>query len=291
VFIVFRSLSGLVAVAVLLAACKSDRSDATSAAASQPPAAAPAPAAHSVTFTATDYRFSGPTEIPAGLTAFRLDNQGKELHHLVIARLDQGRTMDSLHAALKQPGPPPPWLHFIGGPNAIEPAAQSNATMVMRPGHYAVMCFIPTAAGVPHMAKGMVSSLEVTPSAGPEASASTPDVVMKLTDYSFELSKPLARGKQTIRVQNDGPQTHEVVVAQFLPGKSLKDMEAWEKGGEKGPVPAKALGGISPIDKGESADFTLTLAPGEYSLLCFLPDAKDGKLHLMHGMAKAFKVG
>jgi len=288
---VSRPLCGLVAAVMILQACKSDRSNPTPADASQPPAATTAPTANSVTFTASDYRFSGPSEIPAGLTVFRLENQGKELHHLVVARLDQGKTVDSLIAALKQPGPPPPWLHFVGGPNATEPASQTNATRMMEPGHYAVMCFIPTAAGVPHVAKGMISSLEVTPSAGPQATAATPDVVIKVTDYAFDLSTPLTPGEHTIRVQNDGPQTHEVVLAQFPPGKSLKDLEAWEKGGEKGPIPAKFLGGASPMDKGESGDFTLTLSPGDYALLCFVPDAKDGKPHLMHGMVKPVKVG
>jgi hypothetical protein len=288
---VFRSLSGLVAVATLLAACKSDRSNPTPAAASQPAAATPAPTANPVTFTAADYHFSGPSEIPAGLTVFRLANQGKELHHLVIARLEESRTVDSLLAALKQPGPPPPWLRFVGGPNATEPGAESNASTLMEPGHYAVICFIPTAAGVPHVAKGMIASLEVTPSSGPQATAAEPDLVIKLNDYSFDLSGTLTPGQHTIRVQNAGPQTHELVLAQFLPGKSLKDLEAWEKGGEKGPIPAKFLGGVSPMDKGESGDFTVTLAPGDYSLLCFVPDVKDGKPHLVHGMVKPLKVG
>jgi uncharacterized cupredoxin-like copper-binding protein len=288
---VSRSLCGRMAVVLSLAACNSDRSNPAPGAASQPPAAAPAPAANPVTFTATDYRYSGPSEIPAGLTAFRLENQGKELHHLVIARLDQGRTFDSLLAALKQPGPPPAWLHFVGGPNAAEPGDASNASTMMQPGHYAVICFIPTAAGIPHVAKGMIGGLEVTPSTAPEATAAAPDLVIKLNDYSFDLSAPLTPGKHTIRVQNDGPQTHEVVLAQFLPGKSLKDLEAWEKGGEKGPIPAKSLGGVSPMDKGESGEFTVTLEPGDYALLCFVPDAKDGKAHLAHGMTKSVKVG
>lgn len=286
-----RSLGSLLTAVLFVVSCKSDRPNPTPAAVNPPAASAPAPAPNPVTFTATDYHYSGPSEIPAGLTVFRLENHGKELHHLVIARLDQGRTLDSLLAALKQPGPPPPWLHFVGGPNATEPGAESNASTMMQPGHYAMMCFISTAAGVPHVAKGMIGSLEVTPSTAPEAAAAAPDLVIKLNDYSFDLSTPLTPGQHTVRVQNDGPQTHEVVLAQFLPGKSLKDLEAWEKGGEKGPIPAKFLGGISPMDKGETGEFTVTLEPGDYALLCFVPDAKDGKAHLAHGMTKSLKVG
>ena len=87
--------------------------------------------------------------------------RGKELHHLVIVRLDEGRTYDSLLAALRKPGPPPAWMYLAGGPNAAAPNAGTNATMKLIEGHYAVLCFIPSADGVPHMAKGMIAPLEV----------------------------------------------------------------------------------------------------------------------------------
>jgi hypothetical protein len=32
------------------------------------------------------------------------------------------------------------------------------------------------------------------------------------------------------------------------------------------------------------------LEPGEYGLYCFLPDAKDGKLHIAHGMMTQLTV-
>jgi hypothetical protein len=42
--------------------------------------------------------------------------------------------------------------------------------------------------------------------------------------------------------------------------------------------------------KGETNDIPLDLTPGNYALLCFIPDAKDGKPHIMHGMMKDFTV-
>ena len=42
---------------------------------------------------------------------------------------------------------------------------------------------------------------------------------------------------------------------------------------------------------GTSGVFTADLAPGDYGLICFVPDAKDGKPHLMHGMMKQITVG
>jgi len=36
--------------------------------------------------------------------------------------------------------------------------------------------------------------------------------------------------------------------------------------------------------------FTADFTPGNYILMCFLPDAKDGKPHLAHGMTKQITV-
>jgi hypothetical protein len=270
-------------------ACRDHRSSVpASTESATAPASAPSP--NVVTYIARDYGFEGPAQIPAGVTMFRLDNQGKELHHLVIVRLDEGRTYDSLLAALRKPGPPPPWMHFVGGPNAADPGTTSNATHRLAMGHYAIVCVIPSADGVPHMAKGMTAPLEVVAPSGPPARDLAADVTIKLTDYAFELSKPLEAGSQLVQVDNAGPQPHEVVVLRLAPGKTVKDIERWEKGGEKGAPPVSAIGGIAPMEAKGSGLFTLDLTPGEYALVCFVPDGKDGKAHLMHGMVKPITV-
>src|SRR6185295_10279725 len=124
----------------------------------------------------------------------------------------------------------------------------------------------------------------------PAVSAPTADVTVQLKDYTFELSKPLASGHQTIRVDNTGPQFHELVLARLEPGKTVDDFGAWAHGGMKTPPPVQFLGGVSPMDANESNSFSVDLVPGEYLLLCFLPDAKDGKEHLTHGMMKQVTV-
>ena len=201
---------------VAASACGPDKTPA-------PPASTQAPPpANVVTFIARDYGFEGPAQIHAGSTVFRLDNHGKELHHLVIVRLDQGRTYDSLLAALKKPGPPPAWMYLAGGPNAAAPNAGTNATMKLIEGHYAVLCLIPSADGVPHMAKGMIAPLEVTAGSGPPAREVAADITIKLTDYGFDLSSPLTPGNHVIRVENAGPQPHE---ARTGPPRARQDGE------------------------------------------------------------------
>ncbi len=250
-----------------------------------------------VTITATDYAFGMPDTIPAGLTTFRLVNQGKELHHASLVRLGEGKTaadfQAGLAAAMKRHAPPPSWMTFPGGPNAVTLGDTTSATQMLEPGSYVFVCWIPSLDGVPHVMKGMMHRLVVAAGAASSPAAAEPatDVTIKLTDYDFQLSQPLTAGTHVVRVENTGVQAHEVVIAALTPGKTLQDFIAWEAGGEKGPLPTgQWLGGVTTLDVGGHSQFTTTFAPGSYLLLCFWPDAKDGKPHIMHGMAKQITV-
>src|SRR5947208_14579076 len=156
----------------------------------------PRPAGRNVvTITATDYAFGMPDTIPAGLTTFRLVNQGKELHHASLVRLRDGKTVAdfqaALAAAMKNHTPPPSWMTFAGGPNAVTLGDTGVATETPEPGSYVFVCWIPSLDGVPHVMKGMLHPLVVTAGAIPAAAAPAADVTIKLTDYDFELSRPL----------------------------------------------------------------------------------------------------
>jgi hypothetical protein len=50
------------------------------------------------------------------------------------------------------------------------------------------------------------------------------------------------------------------------------------------------LGGASGIAQGRHMFVTADLKPGKYVLLCFIPDARDGRPHSAHGMAKEITV-
>jgi plastocyanin len=249
-----------------------------------------APAA-SVNITAKDYAFAAPSHIRAGVTTIHLTNEGKELHHAQLIKLEQGKTIEDVAKALKQPGPPPSWVKFVGGPNAVPPGGKANATEVLAPGHYAYLCFVFGPDGVIHAAKGMMYPFEVTgDSAAARAELPAASTTIMMADYSFESSKPLTAGHHTIKVVNAGPQPHELALLRLAPGKKVEDFAMWAEGGMKGPPPAEPLGGVVFLDKGGSGTFTADLTPGNYGLICFVPDAKDGKPHLAHGMMKTITV-
>ena len=270
-----------------LASCRSDKAPAAAADAPDTAAvAATGPA--SVTVITTDYSFDAPGELPAGLTTFHLVNRGPGLHHVQLVKLGEGKTFDDFMAALKAGGPPPKWVTMEGGPNPSEVGDTSSTTVALEPGNYVMLCFIPDPDGVPHVAKGMVRPLKVTAGTGARAEPEA-EVVMKLTDYDFELSKPIPAGRHTIRVENAGPQEHEVAIVKLDAGKEPMDFARW---GEKqvGKPPGTVHGGVSGIMPGDTAFVEVDLAPGEYGLICFVPDVKDGKGHYHHGMAKKVTV-
>jgi hypothetical protein len=282
----------LLILAGVAAACRSDRPPADAAKASVPADATPAAAAPPlVHVTATDFKLDLPAKIPAGAVTMHLMNQGKEMHQAMIARLDSGKTMADFAQAMKANGPLPAWVKLVGGPNGIVPGATTTATTVLTPGNYVTICFIPGTDGVPHAAKGMVTAFEVTPATGPEAALPTATDTVVMKDYGFTTSRPMAGGSHTILVQNSGPQEHELVLLKLEPGKTVKDFGDWATtGGMKGPPPGLPIGGVGGLQRGGSAVFTADLAAGDYAFICFVPDAKDGKPHLMHGMTQQFAV-
>jgi uncharacterized cupredoxin-like copper-binding protein len=217
-------------------------------------------------------------------------NTGTELHQAQLIKLENGKTLDDLGKAMQHQGPPPSWMKFLGGPNGIAPGQEANATAVLTPGQYAYLCFIPSADGKIHFSKGMVRPFEVTAASAAATDLPAPDVTIKLMDHGFEWSQPLTAGRRTIMVENAGPQPHELVLLKLAPGKTTEDFGKWAETGMKGPPPAEPLGGVVALDQGGRGTFEVDLKPGDYGLICFVPDAKDGKPHLVHGMMKNLKV-
>jgi hypothetical protein len=249
-------------------------------------------AARVVNVKAFDYRFEAPTSIRSGTTTFKMQNVGKEPHHLWIVKLAEGKTaadftkaMQAWGSALKMPS----WAVDVGGPNSAGAGETAEGTMTLEPGKYMLVCWVPSPDGMLHVMKGMVRELNVT---GPAVAAAEPkaDVTLVMDDYTFELSNPITPGHHTIRFENRAAQSHEAVIARLLPDKTLAQAITWLDAGQAGPAPVELLGGASGLAKGRHMFITADFQPGHYALLCFIPDAKDGKPHFVHGMTKEIVV-
>lgn len=256
-------------------------------------AATAAAQGRALTITASDFTFDAPDTIPAGLTTINLVNRGPELHHVQLLRLDGGKTIADFQEAMRTHGPPPAWAVFIGGPNAGVPDGKSvvRVTTTLRPGTHVLLCLIPSPDGKLHIMKGMVRPLVVVGDGNvAQAGAPRPDVVMTLYDYNFDVDKPLTAGRRAILIRNTAKQFHEAFIAKLGPDVKVTALMEWLRGGMQGPPPVMPAGGVVGLNPGEENVLIADLEPGEYGLYCFLPDAKDGKEHVDHGMFKQITV-
>ena len=291
----FTATAALLAAAGFIGCSVKEQPKAADSSTAPAAAASAQTAPTTVHIIAKDYSFDAPAQISAGLTTLHLMNQGKEVHQAALIKLTEGKTFEDFTTALKamKPNTPPPsWVVMDGGPNAAMPGGTSEATQLLDAGNYVLICFIPAADGVPHAMKGMVRGLVVAPSTVAAAPEPTPTSTMTLSDYKFDLSTPLKSGQNVVRVENTADQPHEAVVFKLAAGKTQKDFEAWLPTSAKmtAPPPGAFIGGVVGLSKGQHATFNANLDSGDYVLVCFLEDAKDGKPHFMHGMIQGFKI-
>ncbi len=242
-----------------------------------------------VTVEASDYSFKAPDKVTAGTLTFRMKNRGKDLHHVWIVRLNDGKRLNDLLEEFKSGHAAPSWAVDMGGPGAAGPGGETSATISMSPGRYALICIIPASDGVPHIMKGMARELTVVAGSSKAEARPAADVVVDLIDYDFIFSRPLAAGAQRWLVRNPAAQTHEIVVFKLNEGATLADLLSWVEKGEGEPA-GMPVGGTSGLAGGIENEVTLDLVPGRYALVCFVPDAKDGAPHFVHGMLREIEI-
>ena len=241
-----------------------------------------------VAITSTDFAFAVPDTIPAGLARIRLSNTGKEHHHAQFARLHAGHTVAELRDTLAA-GALPSWVTFVGGPGVPAPAQPSEVIVPLEAGSYAVLCFVESGDRVPHFAKGMIREITVVPGNATARLEPAADARLVLEDYTYTFSPRLAAGRRTLKVENSGPQLHEVEFVRLQPGKTAADVLAWFKSKE-GPPPGEPFGGTAVLQPGAVNFVTADFTRGDYALLCFVPDAGDGRRHIAHGMVSQIRV-
>ncbi|HEY8256357.1 MAG TPA: hypothetical protein VIG08_01755 [Gemmatimonadales bacterium] len=274
--------SRLIATVALLGAVAS----ACSTAASSERADSP----RSLTIRAAEFSFSAPDTIVAGLVSLQLENDGSEMHHVQLVRINSGHTFSEFRDSAVSGHPFPSWVTPVGGPNVTSPGADTRVVVGLAEGQYAMLCLIPSPGERHgHFTKGMIRPLVVIPGNGEVGGEPGYGGRILLSDYAFNMTPALRAGRRTLRVENTASQPHEVVIMRLLPGKTLDDLSEWVKD-LKGPMPAEPNGGTTEIAPGAANLLTTTFVPGDYVLVCFVMDRFDGRSHLSHGMVRQIRV-
>jgi uncharacterized cupredoxin-like copper-binding protein len=269
-------------------------SQAASVAPSAPASVAPSAAAvNTLDVEGKEFAYVLPASAPAGVTHLTLNNTGKEEHQAQVARLNPDTTFAAVTAALQNPDPSAALklITLVGGPNLVQPGTSGSTDLTLEPGTHIFLCFISGADNIPHLAKGMVAPLEVTP---PATAGSLPagDAAVALQDFAFVGLDTLTPGKHTIAVANKGPQPHEAGILKLADGKTVADIVAMFTATTPpaGPPPWTDAGGLSGIAVGATVTMDVDLPAGNYAFICFVPDAATGKPHAALGMVGGFTV-
>jgi uncharacterized cupredoxin-like copper-binding protein len=252
-----------------------------------------------VTIRALDFTYKMPAKIAAGWTTIRLVNDGGEAHQAQLAKLNPGVTADQIVPAGASGGDAAIialWTP-IGGPNAVAPeGGTASVTVKLTPGNYVGMCFIPSADGARHYAKGMVQAFTVTKAKGKPATAPKPKATITLNDFSFGFPPNGLPATAVVAVKNAGAQDHEIGLYKLAAGKTLDDAKAFLLTPPGAPPPGGVppmteAGGIVGLAPGATGYLNLALEPGTYVAACFFPDTTKGGLpHAIEGMLATVTV-
>lgn len=126
-----------------------------------------------VTVTEQDFAFLGLDQpLPAGKQVWKVVNEGKQPHMIVLGKLPDGTTLDQVMQALNrgESATPAPGelreadIDFSIGGELLQSTGTTNWPVLdLTAGTYAALCFVPDPdhGGVPHAMEGMVSVFQV----------------------------------------------------------------------------------------------------------------------------------
>ncbi len=238
-----------------------------------------------ITIRITDAGVEAPAQANAGLTTLIVENATGEPQGVAIARLKPGKTMEELQAAFQQENEAAIFaLLEFSGAVPVHPNGRNRVVLTLLEGMNLVAA---QAGGEPKM-------MQVMAATGPAAPEPTSNLSASLRDYAISLPSEIQTGKQTWKITNQGPQTHELLYARIAPGKTFEDVVAavQAEGPPSGPPPIEeaTFGGLGPMSPTLNAWIEADLQPGNYVAVCFLPDQATGKPHAALGMITPFRV-
>jgi len=241
---------------------------------------------------ATDRGFEAPARVPAGLRHIVFENRGKEIHEGMLVKLPDGMRAGDYVAAVKAGALFPKGALDYSGAALTSPGESTEIWTRVDPGNYIVICW-----STDHARSRKVHAFTVVAAGAHDDQPPEPDVILKLVDFRFELSQPLRKGPQVIRVDTIGPSMHEADVYRLLDGKTLADLLEWRKQDGVSEAPVVALGGmLDNHDLSHQVWLRRNFTPGRYVLHCEMPmsaDAQAGTSFATHadaGMVLAFEI-
>jgi hypothetical protein len=250
-------------------------------------ASAPAGAAikNTLTIDAKDFAFTLDGQLRPGQAQITVKNTGKEPHIIDLVKLKPGVTIKDVKKALNSHSDQDPFAKITNDPDSaygipffLTPGGEATSTtQLVKAGNYVAICFLSTADGTPHFAKGMIQAFKVAGKpVKPQPVKSNGTVV--LTDTSITTPPSPAPSNVTVKVENQGTTLHSFSIIKLNGTATLPDVNAFYSNFEGGPLPADVPGevvsGVGDIQPGKYVYLTWkNLPPGRYGYASISGDA------------------
>ena len=233
---------------------------------------------------ATDSGFEAPGGLAAGMRHVIFENRGSNIHEAMFVKLAGGMTPDDYQAGVKKGESFPKGALDYSGPGSTSPGRTAEMWLKVDPGNYVLICWN-------HPKTVKLHPFTVEDVGAPDDNPPKEDVVIRLRDYRFELSRPLRQGMQVIRVETPGPSMHELDLFRLHDGQTAEDVHRWSKGKAKDHAPFDALGGaLDNHDITRLVWLRKEFTPGRYVLHCEMPVTSTRLTHDDVGMIQEIEI-
>jgi hypothetical protein len=144
--------------------------------------------------------------------------------------------------------------------------------------------------GVVALTAPAAAAQSATPAAG-GATPAYPEVVIKATEYAFDMPDTVPSGLVKITLQNNGAVEHQAQFARVNQGSTADEVLGALKSGKQDQALGMLTltGGPNTTAPGQSSSVIDKLDPGDYLVLCFVT-TPQGVPHLALGMIKQVTV-
>lgn len=257
-----------------------------------------------------DFTIEAPELMDTGWHTMRLQNQGQQVHFVLMYRLVEGKTIEDQRREVVPAfermmegirsgeiekkdigafltGNIPEWglqMTYVGGAGLLAPGKTTETTFhVPEPGIYLLECYVKAPDGTWHTSMGMLTQVEVR-DLGDSGTEPEADATIALTNEGIEAPDTLPAGTRTIRVDvRDDPEAfmpYDVNLARLESATNLDEVVFWmdptNVGGLRAPAPVEFLGGVEHMAAGNRGYLTVDLSPGRY---LWISEVNAGKMH------------
>lgn len=231
----------------------------------------------SYTIEMNDSGFVVADELAGGVVTLTFTNAGATPGIPIFTRLKDGETPESFAAA----GPAAlALIENLATVGFLPPGMSDSLIVDLKPGTWLVMDQINPAT--PPVFTTVVAG------AGDGTEVPTDAPVIGMYNFAFTgIATTQTPGKVTWKMENKGTQPHEVALYQIETGVTPETFLASFDGNSP---PAGIPFGTAATTPGDAIWKEFNLTPGNYIVVCFIPDEESGAPHAQLGMMTTFTV-